>query len=74
MKLAKCLKIQMDPQHTWVGISFDILEEPTFYKISDIVKNLGYLLNYRVLNMQAIIFKQAPVLHDTPAIVYYLGL
>ena len=74
MKLAKCLKIQMDPQHTWVGISFDILEDPTFYKISDIVKNLGYLLNYRVLNMQALIMKEPAASHEIPVIVYYLGL
>lgn len=72
MKLIKCLR-----KHNlvdYIGIVIDATKDIEFYTVIDIVENMPHLFTYEVLNIRAVNGKLAVSQHDTPVVVYMLGI
>lgn len=72
MKFIKCLR-----KHNYVdyvGVVIDATKDIEFYSVIDIVENMPHLFTYEVLNIRAVNGKLAVSQHDTPVVVYMLGI
>lgn len=72
MKFVKCLR-----KHNYVdyiGVVIDATKDIEFYTVADIIENMPHLFTYEVLNIRAVNGKLAVSQHDTPVVVYMLGI
>lgn len=72
MKFIKCLR-----KHNYVdyiGVVIDATKDIEFYTVVDIVQNMPHLFSYKVLSIRAVNGKLAISQHDTPVVVYMLGI
>lgn len=72
MKLSSCLK-----RHSYgdyIGIVIDATKDIEFYTVADIIQNKPHLFTYKVINIRAVITKLDISQHDTPVVVYILGI
>jgi hypothetical protein len=72
MKLIKCLR-----KHNfsdYIGVVVDATKDIEFYTVIDIIENMPHLFSYKVLNIRAVNGKLAVGQHDTPVVVYMLGI
>ena len=72
MKLIKCLR--KHNYSDYIGVVIDPTKDIEFYTVVDIIENMPHLFAYEVLNIRAVNGKLAVGQHDTPVVVYMLGI
>ena len=72
MKFAKCLR--KHNYSDYIGVVIDPTKDIEFYTVVDIIENMPHLFVYEVLNIRAVNGKLAVGQHDTPVVVYMLGI
>ena len=80
MKFIKCLR--KHNYSAYIGVVVDTTKDIEFYTVIDIIQNMSYLFTYKVsylftykvLNIRAVNGKLAVGQHDTPVVVYMLGI
>ena len=70
----KSVFVRFKFKRNYIGVVVDTTKDIEFYTVIDIIQNMSYLFTYKVLNIRAVNGKLAVGQHDTPVVVYMLGI